>query len=77
VAPVPEGLQVLKYRVLESLKSSGTDTLSEARGEFRCLLDAVRVDHATHSTRKFGTNFADMHGRSVGIVRLRTTAKEF
>jgi hypothetical protein len=30
VASVPEGLQELKYRFLESLKSSGTDTLSEA-----------------------------------------------
>jgi hypothetical protein len=34
------------------------------------------ADHTTSSTSKSGTNFADKR-RSVGIVRLRTTATEF
>jgi hypothetical protein len=35
------------------------------------------ADHVTPSTRKSQHYFADSGGRSVGIVRLRTKAKEF
>jgi hypothetical protein len=35
------------------------------------------ADHAIPSTRKSRHYFADSGGRSVGIVRLRTTATEF
>jgi hypothetical protein len=55
------------------------------RKELACLvhkteITAVRIcraDHATPSVRKFGANFADKQGRSVGIVRSHTKATMF
>jgi hypothetical protein len=78
------------FQIKEELRFSYTNREYESRWceykqlhEKNCGLNVTTVvgircaDHVTPSTRKNRHYFADSGGRSVGIIRLRTKAKEF